>query len=117
MTEEGTHIKVVVAPNRSLKRGGRYYDAGAELEIPRTEYHSAPKGLYVIPGTISDPVEEARQSKAKADEIDRADKLRRMAEDQRRREEAAARDAQVLEERAKMAQAANARLRQRKPAA
>ena len=110
--QEGT-IKVVVAPNRSLKRGGRYYEPGAELEIPQAEFSAAPAGLYVIPGTQSDPVEVARQEKAKIDEADRADKLRRMAEDQKRREEAAARDAKILKERAQLAEAGAARIQQR----
>lgn len=112
--QEGT-IKVVVAPNRSLKRAGRYYDAGAELEIPRAEFDAAPAGLYVIPGTLQDPAEVARQEKQQRDEADRADKLRRMAEDEKRREEAAARAEETLKRQASLAQAATARLRQRKP--
>lgn len=111
MNEEGI-IKVVVAPHRTLKRGGRYYEPGATLEIPQAEYDTAPAGLYIVPGTVADPVEVAKQEKQRRDDEDRKDKLRRMEEDQKRREEAAARTARQLEEQAQLAKAASVRLQQ-----
>lgn len=111
-TQEGI-LSVVVAPGRSVKRGGRIYESGAPLEMTRAEFDAHP-GLYVIPGSVADPAQVAKQEKQARDDADRADKLRRMAEEQKRREENAARVAQQLEEQAKLAKAGSARLQRQR---
>lgn len=79
---------VEVILRRGVRRDGRDIPAGSRLSIPREEYEGAvarSPGIYVIVGSEPDPAAEAAKVKAARDEIDRADKLRRLEADRARK--------------------------------
>lgn len=66
---------------RGVKRAGRDIPAGSLIEVSREEYEAASArspGIYMRPCDIVDPAVEAAKAKAKQDEIERAEKLRRL---------------------------------------
>ncbi len=73
---ETQEISVVLL--RGVRRGRTEYAAGVTLPIPQLEYDRARPGIYALPGDIVDPVAEAAKAKAKRDEAERAEKLRRI---------------------------------------
>ena len=112
MQQETITVTVAGPPSREIKRLGRWYRSGTTLEISRAEYEAAPPGTYSIPGEPDLVAKSAQDEKRARDAAEREEKMRRIEENKRRLEEAAARNAKILEDQALLAKAGVARLKQ-----